>query len=233
MREWIQQMKWQFLILARNQMITISVIVTAFYALVFFLLKSLPNIDKVLVTIILNDPATIGLLFIGIGIIIERRQQVLSSLFVTPMNLHVYLWTRIIVYSILGWACAVGMVLTVVGSSFHWIHFSAGVFGVCLLCCMLGIWLVTLSNSFMDFSLKSIPFLIFFVNLPLLNYWGVYDIQFFDYLPIQGSMDLIINAFEENPNKREVIWGYVSILLWGSVFYWLAYRSFLKRIVQT
>lgn len=233
MRELIQQIKWQFLLLARSQMITISIVVTIFYAGVFFALKNLPNIDKVLVGIILNDPATIGLFFIGIGIIIERRQQVLSALFVTPMSLHIYLWVRIIVLSILGWACALGMVLTVVGSSFHWLHFSIGVFGICLLCCMLGIWLVAYSHSFMDFSLKAIPLIILIINLPLLNYWGVFEIPYLKILPIHGSLDLIINAFEEVPNRGEVIWGYVSILLWGSVFYWLAYRTFLKRIVQT
>lgn len=232
MREWIQQLKWQTMLLARNQMITISIVVTAFYAGIFFALKDLPNIDKVLVAIVLNDPATIGLLFIGIAIIIERREKVLSALFVAPMNLHIYLWSRILTLTMLGWVCALGMVLMVVGSSFHWVHFSAGVIGVSMLCCIVGVWLVSYSDSFMDFALKSIPILALFVNLPLLNYLGLYDVAFFKYLPIQGSMDLIINAFEEEPNQGELLWGYLSILFWGSIFYGVAYRAFLKKVVR-
>ena len=101
-----------------------------------------------------------------------------------------------------------------------------------LLCCIAGVWLVSFSSSFMNFALKSFPILVLLVNLPLLNYLGLYDVGFFKYSPIQGSMDLIINAFEEEPNQRELLWGYLSILFWGGVFYGIAYRAFLKRVVR-
>ena len=41
MKELIQQIKWQFILLQRNNIITISVVVTAIYALLFFVIMAL------------------------------------------------------------------------------------------------------------------------------------------------------------------------------------------------
>ena len=96
MKTLLTQILWQFRILHKNNLIVISILVTAIYALVFYFLKDLPNMEKVLTLFIYNDPAIIGLFFIGLSVIIEKNQQVLSALFVTPMNLHAYLLSRIL-----------------------------------------------------------------------------------------------------------------------------------------
>ena len=60
MKMFVQQFRWQLVILARNNIILLSVVVTAIYAIIFYALKGLPNMDKVLTLLILNDPAIIG-----------------------------------------------------------------------------------------------------------------------------------------------------------------------------
>ena len=90
MRELTQQLKWQFALLHKNNIIAISVAVTAIYALIFLAIKDLGNMDKFLTVLILNDPAIIGMFFIGVAILMEKKQQVLMALFVTPAN-HTFL----------------------------------------------------------------------------------------------------------------------------------------------
>ena len=232
MRQLLQQMKWQFMILHKNNLIVISVVVTIAYALIFFLIKDLGNMDKVLTLLIYNDPAVIGLFFVGLSIIMEKNQQVLLALFVTPVNHHVYLISRILTLSILGWACALGMGISILGTSFYIVHFSVGVFTTCVLFSIMGIVVVSYTTEFLLFLLKSIPVLIG-LSLPLLNYYNLTDIGLFYYTPMQGSLNLIINSYSENPIASELIYGYISIVFWIPVFYYFAYRTFKARMINT
>ena len=78
MRVFLTHIKWQFLLLAKNNIITISFIVTFFYGLIFYFFKDIEAVDKILTLLILNDPAIIGLIFIGIIIILKRLDFVLE-----------------------------------------------------------------------------------------------------------------------------------------------------------
>lgn len=232
MRQLIFQTKWQIILLARNNIIIISFVVTAVYALIFYAIKDLGNMDKVLTLIILNDPAVIGLFFIGLTIIIEKNQQVLSALFVAPVSHHVYLISRILSLSMICWICGLGMAFSALGTSFNILHFSAGIVGISIMSCLAGLYLVSYSSEFMAFILKSIPILLFFINIPLLNYFEVTDIWFLRIFPAQGSLDLIINSYTETPIVSQLIYGYFSLLVWIPLLYWLVYRAFLSKIVN-
>ena len=220
------------MILHKNNLIAISIVVTVMYALIFFLIKDLGNMDKVLTLLIYNDPAVIGLFFVGLSIIMEKNQQVLSALFVTPVNHHIYLISRILTLSILGWACALGMGLSILGTSFYMLHFSVGVFGTCVLFSILGIIVVSYTTEFLLFLLKSIPVLIG-LSLPLLNYFNLTDISLFYFTPLQGPLNLIINSYAENPINSELLYGYISTIFWIPVFYFFAFRIFKAKMINS
>lgn len=227
----LHQLKWQFRLLARHNIITISVIVTLVYVGLFFALQSMGRMDKFLTLLIYNDTAIIGLFFLGIAVIMEKNQQVLSALFVTPLNYHIYLLARILSLSFIGWLCALGMAFAALGTSFHIIHFSAGIWGICILSCITGIYLVSYTSEVLLFMLKSIPLLLFFINLPLLNYFGLTDIRLFYFFPVQGSLNLLSNAYIDAPVRSEIIYGYVAQAIWIPVLYGFVYRIFISKIV--
>lgn len=231
MSVFFQQLKWQFMLLHRNNLINISVIMTLMYALIFFMLKDLGNIDKILTLLIYNDPAVIGLFFIGLSIIIDKKQQVLPALFVTPVNLHVFLITRILSLSIVGWLCGLGMGFTALGLSFHIGHFSVGVFGTCVLFSLLGLYIVSYTSDFLMFMLKAIvPMLV--LALPAFNYFGVTDVSAFYWLPTQGCLNLLIYSFNGSENTAEIVYGYLSFAFWIPVLYALVFFTFKKKIVN-
>lgn len=233
MRQLIFQLKWQFVLLMRNSIILISIVVTAIYAGIFLAIRDLGNMDKLLTLLILNDPAIIGLFFIGVMVIIEKNQQVLSALFVAPISRHVYLISRILALSIVCWVCALAMAASALGFTFDWIHFSAGVFGISILSCIAGLYIVSFTNEFMPFTLKSIPILLFFINIPLLNYFEVTNVGFFRFFPAQGSLDLIINSYIDAPDQGQIVLGYIATACWIVVLYALVYRVFKNKIIQT
>lgn len=191
MKKLLSTLAWQFKILHRNNLINISVVVTVLYALVFFLIKDLPNIDRLLTLLIYNDPAIIGLFFVGLSVIMEKNEGVLSALFVSPLNHHVYLISKLLALSIVGTLCTVAMALALPGVHLIWAPFVLGVFSTCFIFSLMGVFLVSFTTEFLDFMLRSIPLLLL-LSTPLLNYYQLTAIKAFQLSPLQGPFDWIV-----------------------------------------
>jgi fluoroquinolone transport system permease protein len=232
MSELLTQIRWQFLIFTRNNLVNMIVAITAVYVLIIYFLRDLANIEKIITLLIYNDPAIIGFVFTGISIILEKDQEVLSAMFVTPLSPHVYLASRIITLSAIGSLGALAIVLTAKGTSFNFIHFSFGAFSTCVLFCLLGIFLVSYTSELLHFFLRGIPLLIF-MSLPLLNYFELTDLGLLKLFPVQGGLNLIVNSYRDMPNSWELIYGYFSIAVWTPLLYWITYRTFLSRVVKS
>jgi len=231
MSVFLQQLKWQFILLQRNYLITISMLLTVVYALIFYIIKDMGNMEKLLTLLIYNDPAIIGLFFIGLSIIIDKNQQVLSALFVTPVNLHTFLLARMVALSLIGGLCGLAMALLALGTNFHMFHFFIGVFCNCLIFTLMGIFLVSYTTEFLLFLLRSIPLLLF-MSLPLINYYELADIKLFYLLPVQGCLTLIANSYKETIDLSEMLLGYLSVFIWIPVLYVFVFRIFKSKMVN-
>lgn len=207
------------------------VAITAFYVLIIYLIKDFANVEKFITLLIYNDPAIVGFIFTGISIILEKDQEVLPALFVTPLNRNLYLISRITTLSAFGFLAALAMVLTAKGTSFNLIHFSVGALSTCILFSLIGIYIVSYTTEILHFLLRAIPLLIF-MSLPLLNYFELTDLGFLKFFPVQGGLNLMINSYNGSPNFWEIVFGYVSVLIWTPLLYGFAYRTFISRVVK-
>ena len=205
--------------------------ITAFYVLIIYLIKDFQNVEKFITLLIYNDPALVGFIFIGISIILEKDQDVLPALFVTPLNQHIYLISRIITLSAIGFFGALAMVLTAKGTTFNFLHFSVGAFSTCVLFSLMGIFIVSYTTEILHFLLRAVPLLIF-MSLPLLNYFELTDLSFLKLFPVQGGLNLMVNSYRESPNFGEIIFGYISVFIWTPLLYWFVYRIFVTRLVK-
>ncbi len=225
-----EQIKWQFLIFQRNNLTTMIIGITVFYAIVIYFLKDLGNIEKLLTLIIISDPALIGYIFIGFSIILEKDQKVLPALFITPLNHHVYLLSRVLTLSISCLFCALVMVFVAKGTSFNAIHFSTGILSTTIIFSFIGIYILSYTTEILHFILRSIPILIF-LSLPMINYFELTDFIGFDLMPMRGSLWLISNSYSASPNFAELVLGYISIAIWTPIIYWFVYRIFKSKVV--
>ncbi|BDS11123.1 ABC transporter permease [Aureispira anguillae] len=223
------QIKWQFIILKRNNLINISVGVTAIYALIFYVFKDFPYMEKALTLLVYNDPSLIGLLFFGLAVILEANQRVLPAFLVTPMSVHHYLLARTLALSILGWLCALGMVIAAVGFSFHWLHFSAGVLAICFIFSLAGVFLISYTSEFLNYMLLSIPIMAV-LSLPLLNYYGLTDLFWFKLVPTQGATDLLVSSYELPLSLSELGGAYGTTIVWIVILYWAAFKIFYRSV---
>jgi fluoroquinolone transport system permease protein len=231
MNELFKQIKWQFLIFQKNNLLTMIIGITTFYVLIIYLIKDFAGVEKFITLLIYNDPALVGFIFIGISIILEKDQDVLPALFVTPLNQHIYLISRIITLSAIGFSGALAMVLTAKGFSFNLLHFSVGSFSTCILFSLMGIFVVSYTTEILHFLLRAIPLLIF-MSLPLLNYFELTDLSILKPFPVQGGLNLMVNSYTESPKFWELVFGYVSIAVWTPLLYWFVYRIFMTRVVK-
>jgi fluoroquinolone transport system permease protein len=202
--------------------------ITAFYVLIIYLAKDIENVEKFITLLVYNDPAVVGFIFIGISIILEKDQELLPALFVTPLNQHVYLLSRIITLSSIGALGALAMVLTAKGASFNLVHFSIGAFSTCVLFSLMGVFIVSYTTEILHFLLRAIPLLIF-MSFPLLNYFELTDLGFLKLFPVQGGLNLIVNSYRDSPSLAELVFGYISIAVWTPLLYWFVYRIFVSR----
>ncbi|MFD1550828.1 hypothetical protein DNU06_05495 [Putridiphycobacter roseus] len=231
MKSFLTQLKWQFILLQKNHIISISLAVTFIYGLLLFFLKDIGNLDVLLVSIILNDPSVIGFFFLGLAIYTEIKQQVLPAIFTSPLNIHTFLLSKTLAISIVGLVCSLGLVFSVKGFDFDLLSFSIGAMAICVMATFLGLFMLTYANEFLKFAMLSIPVFLAFFNLPLLQYLGIIDMGWAKYLfPIQGSLDLIDNAISGTEIHPYI--SYTTIIVSLPFLYWLAFNRFVKKIVS-
>lgn len=228
MKQFADQLRWQFVVLHRNNLIVISVVVTIVYALIFFAIRGLGNTDRVLTLLIYNDPAIIGLFFVGLSVIIEINQGVFTALLVSPLNHHAYICSKVVALSIVGTLCAIGMAISVFGLDFQIVMFSMGAFLTCTIFGLFGILLVSYTSEFLQFMLRSIPVLLL-ISAPLFNYFGLTDLSILAYTPIQTPLDLIISSYPGAANTLTV-GSIVSCIVWLTALYLITYRIFERRL---
>lgn len=205
--------------------------ITAFYMLLIYFLKDVGNVEKFVALIIFTDTSMIGFIFIGFSIILEKNQDVLSALFITPVNQHFFLISKTVTLSVICLFCALGMIFIARGFAFQPIHFSIGTIAVAVMFSFVGIYLVSYTTEFLHYILRSIPVLAL-MSLPLFNYFELTDLSIFKFFPVQGSLYLIANSFSESPKVSEVIFGYISIGIWVPILYWFVFSTFRSRLVN-
>lgn len=222
------------MILQKNSIISISIAVTLFYAAILWAVRGSGSLDKILTTIVLNDPSTIGFFFIGLAIATEHKTKVLSALLVSPMNHHGYLLSKIIALSVIGWVCALGIAFGSVGFDYNIVKFSLGVIIICMISSALGIIMVSYTMEFLKFALFSIPIFILFVNVPLVDYLNLADLGWIKFIiPLQSGLSLIGNSYGSGYTFTglDIIAFFLGVG-WFILFYYWAFRRFENNIVK-
>lgn len=226
MKEFLSQLRWQFILLQRNNLIGISVGVTLIYAFIFYLFKDTPYTREVLTLLLYSDPTLIGLIFFGLMIILERNQEVLPAFLVTPMNRHGYLLARVLSLSVVGWACGTGMALAALGFNFDLLQFSVGVFVITLLFSLAGVLVISFTKEFLNYVLLAIPILML-LSLPLLPYFDLTQAAWISLIPTQGATNLMVSTYDSTLAYSPLL-SYGSSIFWVVLLYGVGYWRFFK-----
>lgn len=231
MRQLSHLLKFDFLLVNKNKIITISLIVTAIYVGVFKALAAMGNIEKFLVLVIFNDPALLGFLFVGVMVLFEKNENTLQALTVTPIKISNYIISKSIVLTVVSLVCCYAMVIAGYGLEFNFIHFTFGTILTTLIFSMLGFVAVAGQTSFNKYILRALG-IILFLTLPFLGYFDVVPKMWFALFPTQPAIDLYNLSFATESTTVEIATAYALCLFWVVVtFYWAKY-SITKKIFK-
>ncbi|USG66940.1 ABC transporter permease [Brevibacillus ruminantium] len=144
-----------------------------------------------------SDPSVLGFFFIGGLVLLEKAQELLGPLFVTPYTPRQYIWSKTLSLTLLSVTAAFGIHLGVFGISqgSGMFDFMTGVVLTSVFFTLLGlgfaVYCQTLNGFFFLGTLGTLIFL-----MPILNVVGVVSFPYFAWLPSHAGLKLLGAPFE-------------------------------------
>jgi fluoroquinolone transport system permease protein len=203
-----------------------------FVSLVYIvLLRMIPWDIKPLVATLLvfSDPGIMGFYFVGGIFLLERGQNVLDNLFVTPFQVEEYLLAKAVSLAFLAVSTSFAIVVFTFGTAFNPWPLFLGVAFTSGISTLAGLTLAVKAASLNGYLFTSPLFLVPF-SFPLIDYLGVMPSRLFYLLPGKASLVLIEAAFLEG-HLPEMLFSVGSLAAWtGATFFW-ARGSFYQAII--
>lgn len=227
----IREILWQLKLLTKNNIITISLALTLAYLLIFLLIKPLGHTESVLVVFVLNDPATIGLFFVGVSLLSERRSNITLAINILPVNLATILIAKSIALSLLGLVCGLLMTFAAVGCDFNMGLFCLATFGLSMIACFIGIIITAFYDKFMKFILATVPIILIIVNGTMLDLFNIMNNLVLKLLPFNGAVQILSKSvgsqlYDEHPIRYHIL----HLTVWLMISGWLAIMIYKRKI---
>ena len=227
MKQLAHLLRWDFVHLQRNQMISISLLVGAIYLGIFYLLRSVGYLENLLIVMIFNDPVLMSYFFAGVLLLFERDQHTREALSVAPLSWEAYLWSRALSLATVAALVALLMMWVGYGFQFNYLHFLAGCFGTSLLYVWVGCLVGQQSEGFNHYLIRSLGFILA-LGLPLLSLFEVWDSPLLYLVPSFPGMLLMQAAFQEMA-PWQYGYGYGYLLLATAATYYACRRTFAAQ----
>lgn len=183
------------------------------------IIRNLPaGIQKPALTLVLlTDPSVLGFFFIGGIVLLEKGQNTLEGLFITPIRMQEYLWSKVLSLTVLALFSSYLIVIASVGFSFNPLPLLLGVTLTSVLFVFLGFTLVSITKTINGYLLTS-PLYAVIAMLPVIDYLGILQSPWFYLIPTKSSLVLMDSAFRPYPAGELLL---SMVLLAGSI--WLSY----------
>ena len=237
MKKLASLLRMDFLLAFRYGLLYAALFITLVYVGLFYPLSGVLR-ALFLPFIIYIDLAIFGFYFLGAWIFFDRQENTLSALILTPITYKAYIWSKIIVLTLISVIISVFLayalmldlnpLLLIVSTTLNSILF-----------CMIGLWIVVRYTSFSHF-LPASTMMLFVFELPIFDYFQLLPSSQVGNLlwmlhPTYGSMKLIELSFDcclYGAQYMEIA-GYLSLTaLWIFIFQRLAFNAFRHYILE-
>jgi len=218
--------KYDILFQMKQGFYLIYAILTAIYLLILFYL---PNSVRMEVTayLILSDTSVMGLMFVGALVLLEKQQNVLQSLFVTPLKLDDYLWSKVLSLTVIAIMVSSAIGFLPGGMLANWPATLIAVTLSSFFFTFLGLGIAARVNTLNQYLagvllgglIMVAPIALFFVT-PTLSL----------VFPINAAIDLLILPPEVQTPKG-IIADTAVLICWSILAFIYARRQFLKYVI--
>ena len=187
------------------------------------------NLKTTVTTIIIFlDPSILGFYFIGGLILLEKKQKILHGLFVTPLTLAEYIFSKALSLTVLALLSSIAIVFFIIGFHINILLFCTTVILTSILFVFIGLAVVSRVNRVNEYLILSPLPLIFFV-LPLLEYLGVWNSWLFYLIPSHPVIKLLAASIENAPVSYV---NFIPLFIWLFIAYFWSHSWFKKYVVE-
>lgn len=230
MKLFIQNIKWDAILIYKYGIVYVALGITALYCLGFWF-GNTQGSEKAIAALVFTDPAMYGFLFTSIMILFEKDANTHKVLAVTPMPTHYYILSKAMVFTSLSLVCSVAMILAATPQVLNLIMFVLGVVLSSVLFVFIGVITISYVNSFNQFVM-SMPIVLAPVCLPFLDYFNLYNCVLFYIIPTQASLILFKASVSEVP-WWQVIYAIFYLVACCFIAYKWAVKNYKKQILKT
>jgi fluoroquinolone transport system permease protein len=199
--------------------------------LYILILKNLPAGVRPTVTtlVIFTDTAVLGFFFIGGIILLEKAQNTLESLFVTPLRLGEYFMSKVISLTLIALLMSSVIMVLVNGIPPYPLPFVLGVLLSSIFYTLLGFILSARARTLNEYFVSAL-LCTFIVGLPVVDFLALYQNPLFYVLPTQASLLLIHGAFQ-SVSFLGIVYGILNLTVWSILAYIWARRRFTTYVI--
>lgn len=164
--------RWDVTLQIRSHLYTATLFVIAFLCGVALLVPWEPLPVKLTVVLVFADPAVMGLSFVGGFVLMERGQNTLAALAVTPLPGRIYVLAKIVSFTLLGALAGTAVAWVATGGRFHAPMLALALLLSNALAVLVGFALVARAPSVNRF-LARLSVASFLSSLPLIGFFGL------------------------------------------------------------
>lgn len=178
--------------------------------------------------IVLMDPAAVGFFMAGAVILLERSQGVLDPLFITPLRLRHYIWSKAWTLALLGFLS--GEVVIVSSLSIAQMTFlkMVGLYTIAVIMALFGVALAVQAKSVNMFLLQA-ALVMMVLLLPLLSYFHLVSISF-SFLPTDAALYMLAHAESFSWQKNSAY--AIHLCGWLIIAYTIAKKACERYLLQ-
>ncbi len=215
------QLKHTYMFVKTYKILHIYVLILAFYTYILTLFSDTALL-WVKLFMIFSDPIMLGLFFVGGVVLIEKQEGVLKSLACSPLTLHQYLISKLVILSLL--AVMVAAVLSLVRTNHFNLVMMLGVLLGNVLFTLLGLWLVAKIQTVNQYILYATP-LTMFITIPFIM-GLVFEVRVLTLNPVHMIYEMIAYS-HITPSWPFII--QITVLVFSCfVLYNIVYRSYRR-----
>lgn len=219
---------WDLRLQVKYQILTVAVIVTLLYVLIFKLLVR-EEFDEILVLLIFTDPAMLGFIFIGALVLFEKSSNTLDALVVTPLRIPEYLFSKAISLGLIATICAMFIALAGHGIRIRYLPFIYSILMTSSIVTLLGFAGASRIRNFNQYIII-IPIFLTPLAFPLLNFFQLTNSWLLYILPTQATLNLLWASFH-SISPANMVYSLIYLPVWLLLSYLYAAYSFRKYIL--
>lgn len=224
----LQLIKYDIRLQWRQGFWLVYFIVTLIYLLILF---SLPPGSRHFISLlfVLMDTSVLGVVFVGALVLLEKQQNVLQSLFVTPLKLRTYLFSKTISLTILALFMSMGIYFPVAGFSRGTLLLMALVLISSAFFMLVGIG-VSARVSTLNQYLGKLILAGLVIIVPVIPFVLVENSGWMRIFPSNALYDLALIIYSGSPGGMAVA-DLIILVLWLVVSWFYAETRFQKHVM--